>query len=88
VIRAAEVDLVWQDRSGAEHSATMRGLVAICAQHEFDHLDGITFVDRLSPLKKRIALRDYTRAHRETIDDKQFRAQTKVRRPPQTVSNP
>jgi len=88
VNRAAEIDLAWQDRHGVEQSATLRGLVAICAQHEFDHLEGITFVDRLSPLKKRIALRDYTRAHRELIDDKAFRAQSKVRRPPQTLSNP
>jgi peptide deformylase len=74
VMRASEIDLAYQDRHGAEQRLTLRGLPAICCQHELDHLDGVTFVDRLSPLKRRIALRDYERAHRETIEDKQFRA--------------
>lgn len=70
VNRAAEVDVVFQDRHGQEQRLAAHGLVAICIQHELDHLDGITFVDRLSPLKKRIALRDYLRAQqREALED-------------------
>lgn len=88
VNRAAEIDLAWQDRQGQHVSATMRGLVAICAQHEFDHLEGITFIDRLSPLKRRIAMRDYLREHREAIEDKQFRSRPKGKRQIQTLSSP
>lgn len=87
VIRANEIELQYQDRTGAPQKVVMRGIVAICAQHELDHLDGITFLDRLSPLKRRIVLREYERANREKIDDKQFRAKARARRaPPQVIS--
>ncbi|MGA7826592.1 MAG: peptide deformylase, partial [Geobacteraceae bacterium] len=35
------------------------GLLAIAFQHEIDHLDGILFVDHLSPLKKEIFRKKY-----------------------------
>jgi len=73
VNRAAEVDLQWCDRHGVVQRATMVGLVAICAQHEGDHLDGITFIDRLSPLKRQLALRAYERSLRESADDRRQR---------------
>jgi len=80
VKRAAEVDLTYQDRNGVAHEVHARGLVAICIQHELDHLDGVVFLDRLSPLKRRIALRDYLRENREQIEDAQHRAKSKLRR--------
>ena len=33
------------------------GLLAVCLQHEIDHLDGILFVDHLSALKRNMILR-------------------------------
>jgi peptide deformylase len=36
----------------------MKELEAVCIQHEIDHLDGINFVDYLSPLKRKILLRE------------------------------
>ena len=87
VIRANEIELHYQDRHGVAHSIVLVGLPAICAQHEYDHLEGITFVDRLSPLKRRVVLRDYERRNRESIEDKQLRAKAKARRqPPQVLS--
>ena len=80
VKRAAEVDLAYQDRHGVAHEVHASGLVAICIQHELDHLDGIVFLDRLSPLKRRIALRDYLRENREQIEEAQHRAKSKLRR--------
>ena len=80
VKRALEVDLAFQDRNGQAQQVAARGLVAICIQHELDHLDGITFIDRLSPLKRRIALRDYMRENRELIEDAQHRARSRQRR--------
>lgn len=40
------------DQSGAERTWHAEGLLAIAFQHEIDHLDGILFVDHLSPLKR------------------------------------
>ena len=40
------------DRNGHEFTLEADGLLAICIQHEIDHLNGILFVDYLSPLKR------------------------------------
>ncbi|MCP4325879.1 MAG: peptide deformylase [Alteromonadales bacterium] len=40
------------DRYGKEFSINATGLQSICIQHEIDHLNGILFVDYLSPLKR------------------------------------
>ena len=40
------------DRDGKEFTFDADGLLAICIQHEIDHLNGILFVDYLSPLKR------------------------------------
>ncbi len=85
VMRAAEVDLEYQDRTGAVQKVAARGLVAVCIQHELDHLDGITFVDRLSPFKRKIAMREYLRQNRELIDDQAMREKQKARRAQQNV---
>ena len=62
VLRAAEVDIEFQNRAGETVRRSLQGVAAVCAQHELDHLDGIMFLDRLSPLKRRLALRSYQRA--------------------------
>lgn len=41
------------------------GLFSRALQHEIDHLDGILFFDRLSPLKRRLALRKWHKAQEE-----------------------
>ncbi len=85
VTRAAEVDLEYQDRTGAVQRLTAKGLVAVCIQHELDHLDGITFIDRLSPFKRKIALREYLRQNREAIDDQAMREKLRTRRAQRSV---
>lgn len=40
------------DRDGASFELEADGLLAVCIQHEIDHLDGKVFVDYLSPLKR------------------------------------
>lgn len=62
--RPVEIVLRWQDLDGASHEQRLRGLVARAAQHEFDHLNGVLLVDRMSPVK-RIALRGALRRLRE-----------------------
>lgn len=80
VQRAAEIDLQFQDRHGAVHQVTAQGLVAVCIQHEIDHLDGITFLDRLSPFKRKIAMREYLRQNRDVIEDQAMREKLKQKR--------
>ncbi len=40
------------DEEGKEVEIEASGMLAICLQHEIDHLDGLTVVERLSPLKR------------------------------------
>lgn len=55
ISRATEIRLRWTDLDGAIHEETLSGFAAICAQHEYDHLDGILTLDRLSPEDRAIA---------------------------------
>ena len=58
VTRAARVAVRAQDATGAFFTLEAEGLLAVCIQHEIDHLAGKVFVDHLSPLKRaRLAAR-------------------------------
>jgi peptide deformylase len=52
VQRAARVRVRAQDRTGAAFERDLEGVVAVCLQHEMDHLEGKLFVDYLSDLKR------------------------------------
>jgi peptide deformylase len=52
VERAAEITLKAQDVDGNWFEVKADGLLAICLQHELDHLVGKLFIDYLSPLKR------------------------------------
>lgn len=52
VKRKKEVTVKFQDLEGNEQVINADGLLAICLQHEIDHLNGILFVDQISQLKK------------------------------------
>ena len=54
VSRSAMVKVRFQGLEGETHLIEAQGLTAIACQHEIDHLDGILFVDHLSPLKRSI----------------------------------
>ena len=57
VERPASVRAKWLDRDGAAHEATIDGMLAVCLQHEMDHLEGILFIDHLSRLKREMVLK-------------------------------
>jgi peptide deformylase len=59
VKRAKKVIVRAQDLDGKEFEIEAEGLLSRAIQHEIDHLNGICFVDRLSPLQKRLALEKY-----------------------------
>lgn len=50
--RAEQVTVEAFDREGKKYTVEADGLLAVCIQHEIDHLQGKLFVDYLSPLKK------------------------------------
>ena len=52
VPRAQKIRIRAQDRSGASFEEDLEGLLAVCLQHEMDHLEGKLFVDYLSDLKR------------------------------------
>jgi peptide deformylase len=60
VARATEIRMAWSDLDGRRHDQVLTGFAAICAQHEYDHLDGILTLDRLSPEARARALAEVT----------------------------
>jgi peptide deformylase len=69
VRRHARVVVTALNLDGEEVTHRTDGLLAIAFQHEIDHLDGILFIDHISPLKREIFRRKYRRMqeeHRET----------------------
>ena len=69
VKRAARVRVRALDRHGNEVELEAEGLTAICLQHEIDHLDGVVFVDRVSALKRKLALREYRRLREKAAEE-------------------
>ena len=54
VTRPARIRVRYMDESFQEHDEWVDGYLARVIQHEFDHLEGIVFADRLSPLRKQL----------------------------------
>ena len=57
VERPARIRARWQDLDGKRHEAEIDGMLATCLQHEMDHLEGIVFLDRVSRLKRQMAIK-------------------------------
>ena len=55
VKRKEKIRVDYFDRFGKPHVLEAEGLLAVAIQHENDHLDGILFVDRLTPIRRRMA---------------------------------
>lgn len=54
VTRQDTITLRYQDSDFREHTETFDGLLARVIQHEYDHIEGVLFTDRISSLKKRL----------------------------------
>jgi peptide deformylase len=52
--RKEEVRIEYYDENWKHHKKTLNGLAARIVQHEYDHIEGILFTDRISPLRKRV----------------------------------
>ena len=54
VVRPKRIHVQWLDAKGEAHDEWIEGYLARVMQHEFDHLEGKVFVDRVSPLRKQL----------------------------------
>lgn len=54
VFRKPKITIQYQDEHFVVHTETFDGLIARVIQHEYDHIEGILFTDKLSALKKRL----------------------------------
>ena len=65
VVRAERVVVEAMDRHGNTRRIDATGLLAVCVQHEMDHLAGKVFVDYLSPLKRQLVKRKLEKRRRQ-----------------------
>jgi peptide deformylase len=61
VERPQFVRVTYQDLRGATHVLELKGFLATVFQHEFDHLDGVLYVDRMTDPKKLVFEEEYLR---------------------------
>ena len=71
VERHARVKVKAQDADGKRFEMEADGLLAVCVQHEMDHLKGKVFVEYLSPLKRNRIKTKMLKEERELMRDKQ-----------------
>jgi len=64
VTRAEAITVAALDRDGKPFELQADGLLAVCIQHEMDHLEGKLFVDYLSPLKRELVRKKLAKARR------------------------
>jgi peptide deformylase len=67
VTRPAKIRLRYLDYQNEIREIEASGLLAMCLQHEIDHLDGVLFVDHISSLKRGMILRKLAKAKRSRV---------------------
>ena len=68
VERPAVIRVDFLDRDGKPASIEAEGILAVCIQHEIDHLNGVLFIDHISRLKRSRVIKKFEKAARETQD--------------------
>ncbi|MCG1036363.1 peptide deformylase [Polaribacter sargassicola] len=76
VFRKPKITIEYQDEDFKKHTETLDGLAARVFQHEYDHIDGILFTDKLSSLKKRLIKKKL-----ENVSKGKIRAEYRMRFP-------
>jgi len=67
ITRAEQVTVHALDRDGQPFDLDAEGLLAVCIQHEIDHLEGKLFVDLLSEMKRRRIRKRLEKRERQTL---------------------
>lgn len=65
--RSARIQVKALDRNGNAFEMIAEGLLAVCLQHEIDHLDGKLFVDYISRLKRDRIKKKLEKVHRQQV---------------------
>ena len=65
VDRPENIRARWLDLNGEAHEEEIEGLLAVCLQHEMDHLNGVLFIDHLSRLKRDMILKKLAKLRKE-----------------------
>jgi len=68
VFRNETLTIEYEDENFKKHTETLSGLAARVVQHEYDHIEGILFTDRLSSLKKRLLKKKLDNISKGKID--------------------
>jgi len=68
VLRKPKVRITYYDESFNFHDETYDGMVARVIQHEFDHLNGVMFVDKINPLRRLLLKRKLQDISKGDID--------------------
>jgi peptide deformylase len=69
VERSAMVTVRFLDAQGAECELTADGILAVCLQHEIDHLNGVLFIDHISKLKRDRVVRKFKREAKRKAEE-------------------
>ena len=78
VTRAEKVKVQALDRQGSAFEMEADGLLAVCIQHEIDHLEGKLFVDYLSPLKRHRARKKLEKDRRQKSGEPERKASVAI----------
>lgn len=65
VKRAKSVSIDYQDMFGNKQTLDADDLLSVCLQHENDHLDGVVFIERLSPLKRQLVEKKFLKTKKK-----------------------
>ncbi|MFT4686046.1 MAG: peptide deformylase [Neolewinella sp.] len=68
VERPETIVMTWMDENFEPHEATFTDMNARVIQHEYDHIEGILFTERLKPLKKRLVKRRLEKIRKGEVD--------------------
>lgn len=80
VLREPEILIRYQDEQFGTHEEWFKGYRARIVQHEYDHIEGILFTDRISPLRRRMLrgkLKDITKGKTDVSYRMRFPVKTK-----------
>jgi peptide deformylase len=65
VMRPDRIRARWRNEKGESFEEEIDGLLAVCLQHEMDHLNGVLFIDHLSRLKRDMVLKKLAKWRKE-----------------------
>lgn len=68
ITRPKRIRLTYLDQSGIARELEAEDLLSQCIQHEIDHLNGVLFIDYLSPLKRKMITRKVEKSLQKTSD--------------------